>query len=84
MQTLVFNTTDKTTNLYDGISIEDGIIISEYSFDDVSTVSVREGYYEIMKMYEINTRTKGKIVTIPVARFPISQTNMIIINKKNI
>jgi len=81
MQTLVFNTSEKTTTLYDGITIEVELRIPEYSFNDISTVSIREGYYELMQKREINNKYNGKNVVIPVARLPISQTNMIIINE---
>jgi len=81
MQTLIFNTSEKTTTLYNGLSIDKELIISEYSFIDISTVSVREGYYEFMQKKEINTATSGRYSVVPVARLPISQTNMIIINE---
>lgn len=81
MQTLIFNTVEKTTKLFLGPRQDVGTLIEEYNFKDVSTVSIREGYYEIMQKKEINNQHNGKNITIPVARLPISQTNMIIINE---
>ena len=46
-------------------------IIYEFSFENVSTVAIRDaGYYEIMQT------ESGK--TYPVGRLPISNTNMLI------
>lgn len=71
MQTLVFNTSDKTVSLYSDETLSR--IIDNFSFDEVVTVAVREqSYYEVMKK---STRS-----TIPVARLPIFNTNMIIEN----
>lgn len=68
MQTLIFNTTTKIVWLYSG-GKETSII---ESFDNVPTVKVENGYYEvIMKINDMGS-------TVPVMRVPISNTNMII------
>jgi putative heme iron utilization protein len=69
MQTLIFNTTKKTAKLYSG-SRTNGSIIEV--FDNVPTVKVMDGYYEIMQKIDETA------FTIPVFRAPISNTNMII------
>jgi len=64
MQLLVFNTTTKTTKLYDG----SGVIISMW--DNVPTVRVQqEGFYEVIQKDEFDR-------SYPVFRCPISNTNM--------
>lgn len=68
MQTLVFNTTKKTVELYDGSS-DNSKFIKELS--NVPTVKVQNGYYEVMQ-------TVDNYGTIPVLRVPIAKTNMII------
>lgn len=40
------------------------------SFDNVPTVKIEDGYYEVMQKTDTNT--------IPVLRVPISNTNMLI------
>jgi len=73
MQTLVFNTTIKTVKLYDGEAENSSIV---YTFDNIPTVKAKEdGFYEVMQK---DFNDEGKEVSIPVARFPISNTNMII------
>jgi putative heme iron utilization protein len=72
MQTLIFNTTKKTAKLYSG-SRTNGSIIEV--FDNVPTVKVMDGYYEIMQKID---ETTGTIPVFPVFRAPISNTNMII------
>ena len=71
MQTLIFNTFEKTTELR--LDAQLSSLVSDYTFENVSTVAVRDGYYEIMKK-------KSDGTTVPVARLPISNTNMLIIN----
>jgi len=77
MQTLIFRTKEKTTELRD---LNDPSVsppymnINLFSFKNVSTVAVRENYYEIMQVNPL-----GK--TIPVARLPIHNTNMLIIDE---
>jgi hypothetical protein len=71
MQTLVFNTTTKTAKLYTGKS-EDSEIL--YTFDDVPTVKIEDGFYQVMQIDGTSVEEKR----IPVARFPIANTNMLI------
>jgi hypothetical protein len=70
MQTLVFNTTTKSAKLYEGN--ESSPIL--YTFENVPTVKFEEGFYQVMQMDSTSTEEKR----VPVARFPISNTNMII------
>jgi len=65
IQVLVFNSTEKTVTLNKGL---DG---QQLSFDNVPTVRVESGYYEVMQ------RQEGG-VTVPVLRVPIMNTNMLI------
>ncbi len=71
MQTLVFNTKTKNVILY---SEEPGTTILA-NFSEVPTVKVMESYYEVMQK---QTDVNGIENRIPVARFPISNTNMFI------
>ena len=72
MQTLVFNSTLKTVKVYEGN--EDSLII--YSFNNVSTVKPKEeGYYEVVQKEQ---HEDGIDKSYPIARYPISNTNMII------
>ena len=71
MQTLVFNTSTKTVKLYDGPA-EDSTIL--YTFNDVPTVKILESYYEVMQIDGTSVEEKR----VPVARFPIANTNMLI------
>ena len=69
MQTLTFNTTTKIVWLYSGPKETSELI---ESFDNVPTVKIENGYYEvIMKINDMGS-------TVPVMRVPISNTNMII------
>ena len=70
MQTLVFNTTTKSANLYIG----DDTTPILYTFDSVPTVKIEDGYYQVMQVDGTSTEDKR----VPVARFPISNTNMLI------
>jgi hypothetical protein len=70
MQTLVFNTSTKSVKLYEGN--ESSPIL--YTFENVPTVKFEEGFYQVMQMDSTSTEEKR----VPVARFPISNTNMII------
>ena len=72
MQTLVFNTTTKAVTLYSGKMQASEIL---YQFSNVPTVKKDENYYEVVE--EIET-TDGLKSRVPVARFPIANTNMII------
>jgi hypothetical protein len=73
MQTLVFNTTTKTVKVYEGTSQQSLI---SYDFENISTVKPKEGYYELIE----KKRRDGDDLesSKPVARFPISGTNMLI------
>jgi hypothetical protein len=75
MQTLVFNTKTKTVTVYEGKEQNSTIL---YSFTEVPTVKIVDGrgFYEVMKkVMNNNLETR-----VPVARFPISNTNMLIEN----
>jgi len=65
MQTLVFNSTEKTAVLQEGFRGNEIM-----SFKDVPTVRVENGYYEVMQ-----TTDTGKV---PVLRVPMANTNMLI------
>jgi hypothetical protein len=73
MQTLVFNTKNKTVTVYEGKENGSTII---YSFVDVPTVRVNVSYYEVM----MKVKNESAENRVPVARFPTSNTNMIIEN----
>jgi len=74
MQTLIFNTTTKTVTVFEGVKSQSPII---YTFSDVPTVKVNEGYYEVMREFE-NSQDSERKMREPAARFPISATNMLI------
>lgn len=67
MQTLIFNTEEKTTVLLNGSAIDGPIV---YRFENTSTVKVLGNFYEVMQ------RTNEG--TVPVLRVPVSNTNMLI------
>jgi hypothetical protein len=69
MQTLMFNSTIKRVQLWDG-SRGDSKLIE--TFDNVPTVKVENGYYEVMQKLE---ETGG---VVPVLRVPMANTNMLI------
>ena len=69
MQTLMFNSTIKRVQLWDG-SRGDSKLIE--TFDNVPTVKVENGYYEVMQKLE---ETGG---VVPVLRVPMENTNMLI------
>lgn len=71
MQTLVFNTSTKSAKLYDGPA-EDSTIL--YTFNDVPTVKIEDGFYQVMQIDGTSVEEKR----VPVARFPIQNTNMLI------
>ena len=71
MQTLVFNTSTKSAKLYDGPA-EDSTIL--YTFNDVPTVKIEDGFYQVMQIDGTSVEEKR----VPVARFPIANTNMLI------
>jgi len=64
MQKLTFNTTKKTVEV-----IVEGV--QEFYFENVPTVKVADGYYEVLQ-------TGDDDRTTPVLRVPINQTNMVI------
>jgi hypothetical protein len=68
MQTLLFNTTEKTVRVYEGHKSSGTIICT---FNSVPTVKIYDGYYEVKQKDEDEK-------TYPVARFPVNQTNMFI------
>ena len=70
MQTLVFNTSTKSAKLYEGN--ESSSIL--YTFDSVPTVKIEVGYYQVMQI----DKTSVEETRVPVARFPIANTNMLI------
>ena len=69
MQTLIFDSTIKRVQLLSG-SRESGMILE--TFDNVPTVKVENGYYEVMQKSGEN----GGVV--PVLRIPMANTNMLI------
>lgn len=74
MQTLVFNTTLKTAKLYEG-NYRDGKIL--FSFENISTVKVSDGFYELMER-EGGIENTAMARVFPVLRVGISSTNMLI------
>lgn len=67
MQTLIFNTTEKTVKFRN-----DRQEVTDY--ENVSTVKCSElGFYEVMQKVDDETNS-----SIPVFRAPISNTNMLI------
>jgi hypothetical protein len=71
MQTLVFNTTTKTAKLYEAKSEASEIL---YTFSEVPTVKIEGGFYQVMQIDGTSVEEKR----VPVARFPIANTNMLI------
>jgi len=71
MQTLIFNTTEKTIEVNEG-----GIVL--YNLENITTVKPLDGYYEVMQRVDSDTAPLG-YSTIPVLRLPICATNMRII-----
>lgn len=69
MQTLKFNTTQRTATLS---STSGNYLEVVATYDNVPTVKVLDGYYEVMQTIIDENRV------IPVLRVPISNTNMII------
>lgn len=68
MQTILFNTTTKMVKVYSGHREKSEII---YEWDRVPTVKVLENFYEVHQKNEFDK-------SLPIARFPISNTNMLI------
>ena len=67
---LTFNTTEKT------VSVDLGQLDFE-NYSNVSTVQVREGYYEVMKKIVSSAAPSG-YSSVPVLRVPINNTIMFI------
>lgn len=64
-QVLLFNSTEKTATLltaFEGQKL--------YYFDNVPTVRIESGYYEVMQ--------KSGSSVVPVLRVPVANTNMLI------
>jgi hypothetical protein len=70
MQTLTFNTTTKQVQLLDGPRGSSTVM---YSFNNVSTVKIEDGFYQVMQKTNEDTNS-----SLPVMRVPIANTNMII------
>ena len=70
MQTLTFNTTTKQVKLLDGPR---GSSVVTESFNNVSTVKIEDGFYQVMQKTSEDTNS-----SLPVMRVPIANTNMII------
>lgn len=68
MQTLLFNTTTKSVKLYEG-PVSSGSLLLE--MENVPTVKILEGYYEVMQKDEFEK-------AFPALRFGIQSTNMVI------
>lgn len=69
MQTIIFNTTEKTLEFYDGSS-EGFLTLARKTYNDISTVKILDqGIYEVFQK-----ESDGK--NYPIARFPIANTNM--------
>jgi hypothetical protein len=68
MQTLQFNTTTKSVKVTEG-SLQTSTVLFKY--ENVPTVKVSEGFYEVMQKDEFEKST-------PVLRLPIGNTNMVI------
>ena len=72
MQTLVFNTKTNSVVVYEG-EHHSKIL---YTFQDVPTVKVLDTYYEVM----VKQASEEGEIRVPVGRFPVSNTNMLIQN----
>lgn len=78
MQTLVFNTSTKKVTLYEGAPEKSTIL---HVFNNIPTVKTMDNHYEVIQNYEQHDKESEEspvIKKIPVARFPISNTNMLI------
>lgn len=71
MQTLVFNTSTKSVKVYEGKAESSEVL---YTFNDVPTVKIEEHFYQVMQVDGTSVEEKR----VPVARFPIANTNMLI------
>jgi hypothetical protein len=71
MQTLVFNTTEKTVKVYEG-HLESSKIL--FNYENVPTVKCVGGDFQYYEVMQKNDEGKSE----PVLRLPISNTNMVI------
>lgn len=71
MQTLIFNTTEKTVELFDSLDLANANRLLRYV--NVPTVRPKEGFYEV-----VQKDTLDEVKVYPVARLPISATIMLI------
>jgi len=71
MQTLIFNTTEKTVEVYENIELSTAKKLVRYI--NVPTVRPKDGFYEVVQKDSID-----EVKVYPVARFPISSTIMLI------
>lgn len=71
MQTLTFNTVTKKVVLLSGPRGKSDVL---EHFDNVSTVKIQDGFYEVMQKSEENSNS-----ALPVMRVPILNTNMFIV-----
>ena len=71
MQTLIFNTTEKTIKVQEG-----GNVL--FDLENITTVKPLDGYYEVMQRVDSDTAPSG-YSAIPVLRLPICATIMRII-----
>ena len=69
MQTLTFNSTTKKVQLLSGSQGDSKVL---ETFDNVPTVKVENGYYEVMQ------KSGEYTGVVPVLRVPMANTNMII------
>lgn len=76
MQTLTFNTTLRKVKVTSDKPSESTIL---YEFDSVPTVKVAENYYEVYCESDGHSSNESIKTRVPVARFPIANTNMLIV-----
>ena len=73
LQTIIFNSTTKSVKVFEGHPNESSMV---NSFANVPTVKVKdEGFYEVIQK---ESNSDGTESNYPVARYPISNTNMLI------
>lgn len=71
MQTLIFNTTEKTVELFDNLELSTAKRLVRYI--NVPTVRPKDGFYEVVQKDSVD-----EVKVYPVARFPVSATIMLI------
>ena len=73
LQTLVFNTTTKTVQVWESYRDSSQLMLE---YENIPTVKPKEeGYYEVIQK---EMSSNGLETNYPVARFPIHMTNMVI------